>query len=167
MPSTVRQYLDALPEERRRVVAKVREVINRHLPDGYEEGIQYGMIGWYVPKARYPAGYHAKPSEPLPFVHLAAQKAHYALYLLPVSATPALQEWFATEARKLDRKLDMGKSCLRFKGLDDVPLELVGKTVARLPVAAWIEAYEACRGASPKKRATKRTASKKASSPRG
>jgi hypothetical protein len=144
MPAaSVAEYLAELPEEKRAVVRAVRDVVNQHLPAGYEEGLQYGMIGWYVPRSRYPAGYHANPKQPLPYLSLAAQRSHYALYLMGLYGTPGLVEWFVAEHETTGKKLDMGKSCLRFKRLDDLPLALVGEAVARLPVEAWIAAYAA------------------------
>lgn len=140
--TTVEAYLDELPEDRRAVVVAVRDVIRRHLPAGYEEGMNWGMISYEIPLARYPETYNGQP---LSYVALAAQKHYYALYLMGVYADPAqearLQEAFA-EAGK---KLDMGKSCLRFKKLEDLPLEAIGQLVAEVPPDAYIARYEAAR----------------------
>ena len=149
---TVAEYLAALPDERRAVVQAVREAVNRGLPAGYEEGISYGMIGWGVPKTIYPAGYHANPALPLPFVSLAAQKSHYALYLMPLYADAELAAWFTSELARRGKKLDLGKSCLRFKKLAELPLELIADAVARVSVDEWIATYEASLKA-PKQRA--------------
>ena len=92
--SSVDEYLASLPDDRRSVVNAVRNIVNRHLPDGYEEGIQYGMIGWHVPKSIYPAGYHANPKVPLPFINLAAQKVHFALYMMCIYGNAKLKAWF-------------------------------------------------------------------------
>jgi hypothetical protein len=150
---TVDQYLASLPDDRRSAIAAVRAVIRDNLPEGYEEGIQYGMIGYYVPHAIYPAGYHANPKEPLPFVALGSQKSHMALYLMCVAGDADLQRWFAAEHAKTGKKLDMGKSCVRFKKLDDLPLDLVGRTVARVPVAEYVARAQAMAPAKPKAKA--------------
>jgi len=143
MAAAVDEYVARLPEDRRAALSAVRKVIRKNLPKGYEEGIQYGMIGYYVPHSIYPAGYHANPKEPLPFLGLASQKSHMAVYLMCVHQDAALGKWFAAEYRKTGKKLNMGKSCLRFKRLDDLPLELIGATVARVPVADYVARYEA------------------------
>lgn len=141
--STVAEYLASLPEDRRAVVNAVRKVVNENLPKGYEEGLQHGMVGWYVPKSVYPAGYHTNPKLPLGFMNLASQKSYFALYMTCVYGDAKLRDWFVGEYEKSGKKLDMGKGCLRFKTLDDVPLDVIGKTVARVPVKAYIEGYEA------------------------
>lgn len=148
-PETPKAYLDALPEDRRKALARLRTTIRKHLPKGYKEGIQYGMIGWFVPHSLYPDGYHTNPSEPLPFASIASQKNHMALYLFCLytderAMTAFVEDWKATGCR-----LDMGKSCVRFKSIEDVPLEVVGRAVARIPVKKFIAAYEASR---PKRR---------------
>jgi hypothetical protein len=143
MAAAVDEYLARLPEDRRAALSALRKVIKKNLPKGYEEGIQYGMIGYYVPHSIYPAGYHTNPKEPLPFLSLASQKSHMAVYLMCVYQDAALNTWFAAEYKKTGKKLDMGKSCLRFKKLDDVPVELIGATVARVPVADFVARYEA------------------------
>jgi Domain of unknown function (DU1801) len=142
-PTTVDGYIASLPAERREAMASVREIVRKNLPDGYEEGIQYGMIGWYVPHDLYPAGYHANPKEPLPFVSLGSQKSHMALYLMCVYGDAVLGEWFRAEYAKSGKRLDMGKSCVRFKKLDDLALDVVARTVARVPVKKFVAAYEA------------------------
>src|SRR5579862_4739188 len=113
--ATVDAYLASLPADRRDAIAKVRAVIRENLPAGYEEGIQYGIIGYYVPHSLHPAGYHANPKEPLPFAHLGSKKSHMALYLGCVYGDDELRRWFEDEYRKSGKKLDMGKSCVRFK----------------------------------------------------
>lgn len=140
---TVLAYLAELPEERRLALSTVRETILRHLPEGYEEGMQYGMIGYYVPHRLYPAGYHCNPKEPLPFAGLASQKNYMALYLGCVYGSEEEAAWFREAYRATGKKLDMGKSCVRFKCLEDLPLELIGEAVARVPVAQFIARYEA------------------------
>ena len=139
---TVDEYLKQLPDEDRRVLTAVRKVVRANLPKGYEEAMANGMIGYGVPLSRYPKTYNRQP---LVYVALAAQKNHYALYLMcaytdPVQMT-ALEEGF----RAAGRKLDMGKSCLRFKSLDDIPLDVIGQIVASTPVERYIQIYEQTR----------------------
>ena len=140
--ATVEEYLEELPEERRAVVSRVLEVVRRNLPAGYEEAMSYGMIGWGVPLARYPDTYNRQP---LAYAALAAQKNHYALYLMGAYAEPAQQERLEAAFREAGKKMDMGKSCLRFRSADDLPLEAVGEVIASTPPARFIELYEAAR----------------------
>ena len=146
MPArTVDEYLAGLPDDRRAAMSAVRKVILAHLPRGYAEGIQYGAIGYFVPHALYPAGYHCKPSEPLPLMNLASPKSHMALHLMCVYGDDETRAWFESEWKKTGKRLDMGKACLRFKKLDDLPLELIGRVVARVPVAKYVARIEALR----------------------
>jgi len=140
---SVEDYLAGLPADRRSVLITVRETILTHLPPGYVEGMQCGMIGYAVPRTLYPAGYHADPRQPLPFAALAAQKNHFALYLMCVYGNDAQRKWFESAWRATGRKLDMGKACIRFKSLDDIPLEVIGEALARVPVDRFIAGYEA------------------------
>jgi len=140
--TTVEEYLAALPEERRAALSAVREVILANLPEGYEETMQYGMIGYVVPHRLYPAGYHCDPKQPLPFAGLASQKNYMALYLMCVYGDRSTAEWFQNAWAASGKKLDMGKSCLRFRRLDDVPLNVIGQAIARIPAQAFIEGYE-------------------------
>lgn len=142
---TVAEYLAGLPEDRREAIAGVREVILKNLPRGYEEGISYGMISYAVPHALFPPGYHCDPRQPLPFACLAAQKNHCALYLFCIYGDKKTHDWFVKEFKASGKKLDMGKSCIRFKKLADLPLDLVGQAVARVPVDALIAFYERAR----------------------
>ncbi|GIW80790.1 MAG: hypothetical protein KatS3mg105_2597 [Gemmatales bacterium] len=162
--ATVDEYLAELPEERRAVIQAIRNVIRKHLPKGYEEGMQYGMIGYYVPHGIYPDGYHCDPKQPLPFAGLAAQKNHFAIYLMFLYANPEQLAWFQKEWAKTGKKLDMGKSCVRVKNLDDVPLNVIGQAIRRVPVKKYIEHYETTMRRSPARDSTKRT--RKASSAR-
>lgn len=141
--TTVKKYLAELPAERRAAIEAVRAVINKNLPAGYEEGMQYGMIGYYVPHSVYPPGYHCDPKQPLPFASIASQKNHMALYLMCIYGDEAQKQWFVEAWKKTGRKLDMGKSCVRFKKLDDIPLDVVGKAIKRVPVKKFIAFYEA------------------------
>ena len=139
---TVDQYMAQLPADRRETIAAVRDCVNANLPDGFVEGIQYGMIGWYVPLDRYPDTYNGQP---LGVAALAAQKSHNALYLMTVYGDPALETWFTKAFAKAGKKLDMGKSCVRFKSADDLPLDAIGRLVAEVPPERLIAAYEASR----------------------
>lgn len=140
--ATVDQYLADLPDDRRAAVEAVRAVIRKNLPKGYEERMAYGMIGWGVPHSLYPAGYHCDPRQPLPFVGLASQKGHLSLYLMAVYLDPELEGWFRGAWKKSGHKLDMGKACIRFKSADDVPLDVIGEAIRRVPVATLISRYE-------------------------
>ncbi|MBO1266080.1 DUF1801 domain-containing protein [Proteiniclasticum sp. SCR006] len=140
---TVEAYLETLPEERREAVEKLRETILRHLPKGFEETISYGMIGYVVPLSVYPEGYHAAKGEPLPFMSLASQKNHIALYHMGLYAKPHLEEWFREEYEKrVTPKLDMGKSCIRLKKMDQIPYDLIGELSEKITVEEYIRAYE-------------------------
>ena len=139
--TTVKEYLDELPPDRRAAIQAVRQVIRKNLDKGYEEGMQYGMIGYYVPHKLYPAGYHCDPKQPLPFACLASQKNHMAVYLTCIYGHPENEAWFRKEWAKTGKKLDMGKSCIRFKKLDDLPLQVIGQAVARVPVEECIGYY--------------------------
>jgi hypothetical protein len=147
---TVDAYLASLPADRRVAVAAVREVIRANLDEGYEEGIQYGMIGYYVPHRLFPAGYHTDPTQPLPFAALASQKNHMSLYLMGVYCGCAEgpggetgdARWFREAWARTGKKLDMGKSCVRFKKLDQVALEVVGEAIRRIPAKTYVRRYE-------------------------
>ena len=141
---TVEEYLDALPEGRKQELATLREVILENLPAGYEEGMQYGMIGYFVPLERYPETYNGQP---LAYVNLASQKNYISLYLMGIFAYPEQDEWFREQWTASGKKLNMGKSCVRFRKLDDVPLDVVGQAVAMTSVDEYIATYERSRGA--------------------
>jgi hypothetical protein len=140
---TVVAYLKGLAPERRAALSAVREVILDHLDGDFEEGLQYGMIGYYVPHRVYPKGYHCNPKEPLPFAALGAQKSHNALHLMAVYGSKELDAWFRGEWAKSGKKLDMGKACLRFESADDVDLKTVGKLFARVPAKKYVQTVEA------------------------
>ena len=140
--TTIEQYLSELPEERRAAIATVRHVILKNLDKDYEEGMQYGMIGYFVPHRIYPAGYHCNPKQPLPYVCLASQKDYMSLYMMPVYGDGVEESWFRNEWAKTGKKLDMGKCCVRFKKLEDLALEVIGDTLRRVPVKKWIAYYE-------------------------
>ena len=140
--ATVEDYLKGLPEDRRVAINAVREFVLANLPEGYEECMSYGMIGYVVPHRLYPAGYHCDPALPLPYANLASQKNHMALYLMCCYGDPATMAWFQKSWRATGKKLDMGKSCVRFKKLEDLPLEVIGQLIARVPVKKYIAVVE-------------------------
>ena len=136
-------YYAALPDERRPVMQALRRAIAKALPKGFEETMGYGMPGWVVPLKTYPAGYHCAPGTPLPFLGMASQKGHISFYHMGLYMDPALFSWFKAEcAKRLPRKLDMGKSCVRFKRAEDVPIELLADLCRRVTPAQWIAIYE-------------------------
>ncbi len=143
--STVAQYLAGLPADRRTAISAVRKAINENLPNGYEEGIQWGMISWYVPLSMYPAGYGENPKVPLSFVALASQKSGMVLHFLCFYGHPTLSSWFTSEYKRSGKKLDMGKGCVRFNTLEDLALDVVARTVARVPVEEHMANYRAAR----------------------
>jgi uncharacterized protein DUF1801 len=138
---TVDEYLASLPPDRREAIEAVRRTILANLDPSYQEGMQYGMIGYSVPHSIYPAGYHCDPKQPLPFAALASQKNYMSVYLC-VYGNPEMEAWFRKEWAKTGKKLDMGKCCVRFKKLDDLALDLIGETIARMPARKFIEHYE-------------------------
>ena len=141
--NTPQEYIDQLPEDRQTVIQQLRDVIKKHLPEGFEEGINYNMIGYYVPHSLYPDGYHCDPKLPLPFMNIASQKNSVNLYHSGIYANPEIHDWFVSEYPKhCKRKLDMGKSCVRFKKLDDIPYELIGELCSKITVEDWISTYE-------------------------
>lgn len=140
--TTVKQYLSELPEDRRAAISAVRDVILKNLDKGFEEGMQYGMIGYYVPHSIYPAGYHCDPKQPLPFASLASQKNHMSVYLMSVYFEGDGEDRFRREWAKSGKKLDMGKSCVRFKKLEDAALDVIGAAIRRISVGRYVEMYE-------------------------
>ncbi len=166
---TVKEYLAGLPDDRREAIEAIRAVVLKNLPRGYEEGMQYGMIGYFVPHSVYPAGYHCDPKQPLPFAGLASQKNHMAIYLMCIYGDPEHATWFRAAWSKTGKKLDMGKSCVRFKKIEDVPLRVIGEAIRRVPAKKFIEQYEETinfagkrsRRTGASKRSSTRTAKKK------
>lgn len=137
------EYFEAIPEERRAVMKKLREVIVKNLPEGFSESMGYGMLGWGVPHSIYPAGYHCDPKQPLPFLGIASQKNFIALYHMGIYADKDLHDWFVGEYPKyVKTKLDMGKSCIRFKKPESIPFDLIGELVTKMTVQQWIDRYE-------------------------
>ncbi|MFC3159218.1 protein of unknown function (DU1801) [Chryseobacterium arachidis] len=140
---SVEDYISKIPEERQEIFKKVFDAINDHLPEGFSKNISYGMVGWGVPLETYPAGYHCAPGTPLPFISIASQKNFIAVYHMGIYAKPELLDWFVAEFPKYSkRKLDMGKSCIRFKKMDDIPLELLAEMSKKMTVEEWIDIYE-------------------------
>ncbi len=138
---TVEDYLASLPGERRVILDAVRATVLANLDSGYSEGMQYGMIGWSVPHSVFPAGYHCDPKQPLPFAALASQKNYVSLYLMGVYEGDDAQ-WFRDGwAASGKKKLDMGKSCIRFKKLDEIALDVIGEAIRRMPAQRYIERY--------------------------
>lgn len=141
--SSPEDYINQVPKERQEALKKLRQTIKNNLPKGFEEGIQYGMIGYYVPHSKYPDGYHCNSEEPLPFMSFASQKNSINLYHSGIYAVPEIHDWFVSEYPKYcKRKLDMGKSCVRFKKLDDIPFELIAELCTKLNADEWIDIYE-------------------------
>ena len=162
--ATITEYLRELPPDRRKAIRAIRKVIKDNLPRGYIEIWQNGAIGYVVPHSIYPSGYHCDPSQPLPFVGLASQKNHMGLYLFCLYTEPVDEKRFREAWFKSGKKLDMGKSCVRFKKLEDVPLEVVAQAIKRVPVKKFIASYEAgLAGTAAGKRPTKNKAAKKKS----
>ncbi len=141
--NTIKEYIDQLPEERQVVLTKLRKLIKKNLPKGFKEQLNYGMPSWVVPHSKYPAGYHCDTSLPLPFLTIGSQKNFVALYHSGIYADPDLHAWFVAEYPKhCKRKLDMGKSCIRFKKMDDIPYDLIAELVAKMTPDDWIALYE-------------------------
>jgi uncharacterized protein YdhG (YjbR/CyaY superfamily) len=142
--TTTEQYLAELTEDRKPIITKLRQVILDNLPEGFEEAMNYGMLGYVVPHSLYPAGYHCDPKLPLPFINLASQKAHIGFYHMGIYSDDKLLKWFTEEYAKtgIKVKLNMGKSCIRFKKEAHIPFELLGKLVSKVTVQNWIETYE-------------------------
>ena len=142
----VENYVAAQPAERQAALQSLLDTIRRNLPAGFEERIQYGMIGFAVPLETYPSGYHVNPKEPLPFIALANQKNYIAFYHMGIYGDPALMEWFRSKYADLNiGKLDMGKSCIRFKKMDRIPLDLIAELCKKITPAQYIKQYEAGR----------------------
>jgi uncharacterized protein YdhG (YjbR/CyaY superfamily) len=140
---TVDQYIQNLPDERKEVFLKLRQTILGALPKGFEECISYGMIGYVVPHSIYPKGYHCSPELPLPFLSIASQKNFIALYHMGIYANEKLLNWFTTEYPKHSQsKLDMGKSCIRFKKPEQIPFDLIAELASKITPQQWVELYE-------------------------
>ena len=137
------EYIQLLPKDRQNVFSRIRENINKGIPGGFQEQMSYGMLGWVVPHSLYPDGYHCDPKLPLPSINLASQKNFIALYHSGIYANKGLYDWFVSEYPKhCKRKLDMGKSCVRFKYMDDIPFDLIEELCSKLSSDEWISMYE-------------------------
>jgi len=140
---TVKEYLDSLPDDRRKAIQQLRTVVRKSLPEGFKEVMSYGMIGYVVPHSAYANGYHVDPKLPLPFINIASQKNHVAVYHMALYADKKLLAWFTKAyATQVTTKLDMGKGCIRFKRADQIPLALIGELATKMSPAEWIKLYE-------------------------
>jgi hypothetical protein len=140
---TPQQYLDSIADDKREAIAVLRRTILENLPKGFKEEMSYGMLGYVVPHSKYPAGYHCNPKLPLPFLNVAAQKNFVAVYHMGLYADSKLLKWFTAEFPKHSKaKLDMGKSCLRFRKYEHIPFELIGKLASKMTPDEWIAIYE-------------------------
>ena len=141
--NTVEEYITKVPKEHTAAISKLRETVKNNLPKGFEEGISYKMIGYFVPHSIYPHGYHCNPKLPLPFINIASQKNFVALYHSGIYADKKLLDWFVGEYPKyVKTKLDMGKSCIRFKKVENIPYPLIGELCQKMTVEDWITLYE-------------------------
>ena len=141
--STPQEYVASLPEDRRMAIEKLRKTIVSNLPEGFHEEMSYGMLGYVVPHSLYPNGYHCNPKLPLPFMNIASQKNFIALYHMGIYLDSELFDWFVSEYSKVVKtKIDMGKSCIRFKKMDEIPYKLIGELASKMPVLKWISMYE-------------------------
>jgi len=141
--TTPEEYVAQMPAERQVAFNKLRATIKKNLPKGFKEEMSYGMIGYVVPHSLYPAGYHCNPKLPLPFMNIASQKNFIAVYHMGVYADPTLLKWFTdAHAKASSKKLDMGKSCMRYKKPDDIPFDLIGQLASKMSTDEWIARYE-------------------------
>lgn len=136
------EYVSQVETTKKEAISKLREIIKSNIPEGFEETMNYGMIGYVVPHSLFPAGYHCDPKLPLPFANIAAQKNFIAVYHMGIYSDPKLLDWFVTEHQKRStKKLDMGKSCIRYKKPEDIPYDLIGELFRKMTVDEWIERY--------------------------
>jgi uncharacterized protein YdhG (YjbR/CyaY superfamily) len=150
--ATPDEYLETLPDDRKAAMQELRKVIKKNLPKGFKEVMSYGMVGYVVPHSTYPNGYHCDPKLPLPFLNIASQKNFIAVYHMGIYSDPKLLEWFTNEFPKHSTaKLDMGKSCIRFKKPEQIPFALIGELVSKMTPEQWIERYESAFRNSKKK----------------
>lgn len=141
--NSISEYLEKIPAERKAIMQKLISTISKNLPNGFTEQLGYGMPAWVVPHSKYPDGYHCTPELPLPFMNVASQKNFIAVYHMGIYANPELMEWFVSEYPKhCKRKLDMGKSCIRFKKIEEIPFELIAELSTKMTPKDWIKLYE-------------------------
>lgn len=149
-PTTIAAYLKALPADRCEAVEAIRATINKNIDKTFAEGMQYNMPAWFVPHIVYPAGYHCDAKQPLPFASVASQKNHVGIYLFCIYQDDDLRKWFVDAWKASGKKLDMGKSCIRVKKLEDVPLDVLGKAIKKMKAKGYIEHYDSVRPDGPK-----------------
>ena len=141
--TTPEAYIAEMPKDRQEAFKKLLAIIKKNLPKGFKEVMSYGMIGYVVPHTMYPAGYHCDPKQPLPFMCVASQKNFIAIYHMGIYANPELLKWFTeAHAKASSKKLDMGKSCMRYKKPEDIPYSLIGELASKITPAEWIDIYE-------------------------
>lgn len=141
--NSVDEYFENIPEERKAVMNKLRQLVLENIPQGFEETLNYKMPGYVIPHSIYPSGYHCNTALPLPFINIASQKNFIGLYHMGIYSDPKLLAWFQTEYKKQCKyKLDMGKSCIRFKRMDDIPFDLLAELCRKITVEEWISTYE-------------------------
>ena len=141
--SSPEEYIAEMPADRQQAFKKLRAVIKKNLPEGFQEVMGYGMIGYVVPHSKYPAGYHCNPKLPLPFMNIASQKNFIAVYNMAIYSNPAILKWFTeAHAKASSKKLDMGKSCLRYKKPEEIPFDVIGQLASRITPDEWIATYE-------------------------
>ena len=151
--TTIDAYIAQLPDDRKKAMTELRKVIKKNLPIGFKEEMSYGNIGYVVPHSKYPSGYHCDPTLPLPFMGVASQKNSINVYHMGIYADPKLLKWFtAAHTKASPKKLDMGKSCIRYKNANDIPYKLLGELVSKITVDDWIEKYESVLRDSRKKK---------------
>ena len=160
-PTTAAAYLAALPQDRREALEAIRKVVRKNLDPKFEEGIQYGMLAWYLPHSEYPAGYHCDPKQPLPFASIASQKNHIGLYLFCIYCSEDDKQRFVEEWKASGKKLDMGKSCVRVKKLEDIPMDVLGRAFKRATAKKFVAAYEGSLSGTARKQASKKKSAKK------
>lgn len=152
-PKSVADYIAALPPDRKKTVQALRKAIKANLGKGYAEGIQYGMIGYFVPHSVYPAGYHCDPKQPVPFAAIGSQKNYVAVYLMGVYGDAALADWFRSAWKETGKRLDMGKSCVRIKRIEDAALDVIGEAIRRVPLSTYLERYQSLlKGRAPRRK---------------
>lgn len=141
--ATVDDYIAELPEDRQKALTELRKVVKKNLPKGFQETMGYGMMGYSVPHSLYPPGYHCNPKDPLPFMGMASQKNFIAVYHMGIYADPKLLKWFTdAHAKASPKRLDMGKSCIRYKKAEDIPYKLIGELASKISPQEWINIYE-------------------------
>lgn len=150
--ATVDEYLAEIPADRQKAMKELRKVIRKNLSKGFQECMNYGMIGYVVPHSKYPNGYHCNPKDPLPFMNVASQKNSINIYHMGIYGDPKLFKWFQeAHAKASPKKLDMGKSCIRYKKPEDIPFQLIGELASKVSMEKWIEMYESMLNGSKKK----------------